>query len=125
MDGPVVYRLRFFCRADEVNAEEALGRLLDELLATGPLLGEWLGPYAEGVATYSLATSGPGSIAVADWLTVELHLGVAEIADTVISADPDCERGIWGCDLLATISLSGDAPDWRLVARIWWALGSM
>jgi hypothetical protein len=78
---------------------ESLERSLDELLASGdPLLGEWLGPFVDEVAAYSLATKGPAGQALADSLTLEIHAGVAFIAESVIGADPDCEHGIWGCD---------------------------
>jgi hypothetical protein len=121
----MVYRLRFFCRAGEIGAEEAVARLLDELLVTGdPLLGEWSGPFGDSVAACSLATRGPDGTARADWLTIEVHVGVDQIANTVIHADPDCDKGVWGCDLLAEISLSGDNPDWELVNRIWSAAAS-
>jgi hypothetical protein len=58
-------------------------------------------------------------------LTLEVHVGVAEIAESVISASPNDEWGIWGCDLLATVTLSGDNPDWALVHRIWAAVVSL
>jgi hypothetical protein len=45
-------------------------------------------------------------------------VGIAEIAESVIAASPDDEEGIWGCDLLAIVTISGDAPDWQLVNRI-------
>jgi hypothetical protein len=116
----VVYRLSFFGRAGEIAAEEAIARLLDEVAGTGDrVLGQWLGPYGDSVAACSLATGGPDREARADWLYFEVHVGVAAIADSVIHADPDCSHGVWGCDLMATISLSGNDPDWALVDRIW------
>jgi hypothetical protein len=119
----MAYQLMFFCRADEENADDAISRLLDELLSVGePLFGESLPGIADEVAAYSLATMGPAGRPVADLLTLEVHVGVAWIADSVIHASPDDEQGIWGCDLLATVTLGGDAPDWSLVNRIWTAL---
>ncbi|MFF4338469.1 hypothetical protein ACFY00_00865 [Kitasatospora sp. NPDC001540] len=52
-------------------------------------------------------------------------MGVAEIAESVTAASPDDERGIWGCDLLATVTLSGDAPDRPLVDRVWAAVTAL
>ncbi|GIH22683.1 hypothetical protein Aph01nite_09930 [Acrocarpospora phusangensis] len=119
----MAYYLRFFCRAGEQVGQAAMERLLDELLDSGdPLLGEWHGPFVDEVAASGLATKGPDGQARADWLTLEMHAGVAFIAESVIEVDPDCEYGIWGCDLLATITLSGDNPDGVLVKRIWAAL---
>ncbi|MFJ1586671.1 hypothetical protein ACIOC1_25535 [Streptomyces sp. NPDC088197] len=40
----------------------------------------------------------------------------------MIAASPENEQGIWGCDMLATITFTGDTPDWPLVNRIWVAL---
>jgi hypothetical protein len=122
----VTYQLSFFCSAGEESGQAALERLLDEVLSTGgPLLGEWLGPFVEEVAAYELATKAHGGQAVPGWLTLEIHVGVAFIAESVIQADPDCEHGIWGCDLLATITLSGGEPNWALVHRIWAALAKL
>ena len=55
-------------------------------------------------------------------MSLEIHVGVAFIAESVIAASPNDEHGIWGSDLLATITLSGDVLDWPLVQRIWTAL---
>jgi hypothetical protein len=119
----VAYYLSFFCRAGEDTGQAALERLLDELLANGaPLLREWRGPYVDAVAAYSLATRGSSGEPAADWLTLEIHVGVRFIAESVIAASPNDEQGIWGSDLLATVTLSGDSPDWPLVDRIWTAL---
>ncbi|MEO3867491.1 hypothetical protein ABGB18_01530 [Nonomuraea sp. B12E4] len=120
----VAYRLNFFCRAGEQAGQVALERLLDDLLASGdPLLGKWQGPFnSDEVAACSLATRGPAGQALADWLTLEVHAGDAFIAESVMSADPQDEHGIWGCDLIATIILNGTFPDRALVNRIWAAL---
>ncbi|MET7287920.1 hypothetical protein [Streptomyces sp. NPDC005573] len=125
--GIVAYRLSFFCRSGEERSDEALDRLLDYLLESGDgLAGEWVGPYDGSVAAFRLGTrSRDNDGPVADLLTLELHVGVAEIAESVIAASPDDERGIWGCDLLATITLSGDDPDWALVHQIWAAVVSL
>ncbi|MFJ8104492.1 hypothetical protein [Streptomyces sp. NPDC096132] len=123
----MVYRLSFFCRSGEVRGDEALDRLLDHLLENGDrLVGEWLGPFEDSVAAFRLGTGSSDSDSpVADLLTLEMHVGVAEIAESVIAASPDDERGIWGCDLLATVTLNGDNPDWALVQRIRAALVSL
>ena len=122
----MAYQLSFFCRAGEETGQGALARLLDELLSTGgPLHGKWLGPYVEEVAAYKLVTKAHAGQVVPGRLTLEIHVGVAFIAESVIQADPDGEHGIWGCDLLATITLSGGDPDWALVNRIWAVLGRL
>ncbi|ALV35163.1 hypothetical protein AS200_26260 [Streptomyces sp. CdTB01] len=78
------------------------------------------------MAAFRLGTgSSDGDRQVADLLTLELHAGVAEIAESVIAASPNDEQGIWGCDLLATLTLSGDNPDWALAHRIWAAAVSL
>ncbi|MFD4656119.1 hypothetical protein ACFWP2_10880 [Kitasatospora sp. NPDC058444] len=119
----MAYRLTFFCRSGEETGLAAVSRLLDELLPAGALLmTERSGPFVDEVAVCSLATRGPAGSPVADWLTLEVQVGVAWIAESVIAASPDDEHGIWGCDLLATVTLSGNAPDWPLVDRIWTAL---
>lgn len=119
----MVYCLSFFCRAGEETGQAALERLLDELLANGALvLGEWHGPYVGAVAGYSLVTKGSSGEPVAAWLTLEIVVGVRRIAESVITASPDDEQGIWGSDLLATVTLSGGSTDWPLVGRIWRAL---
>ena len=122
----VTYQLSFFCRAGEETGRAALERLLDEVLGTGgPLLGEWLGPFDPEVAAYRLATKAHPGQEVPGRLNLEIRVGVASIAESVFEADPDGEHGIWGCDLLATIMLSGGDPDWSLVHRIWAALAEL
>ncbi|MFJ8621998.1 hypothetical protein ACIRD3_04050 [Kitasatospora sp. NPDC093550] len=122
----MAYQLMFFCRSDEENGQAAVSRLLNELLPAGDLLvTERSGPFVAEVAVCSLATRGPAGKPVADWLTLEVHVGVAWIAESVIAASPDDEHGIWGCDLLATVTLSGDNPDWTLVSRLWTALARL
>lgn len=120
----MAYQLSFFCRSGEEGGPEALDRLLDYLLETGErLVGEWLGPFDDSVAAFRLGTgSSDGDRPVADLLTLEVHVGVAEIAESVIASSPNDEQGIWGCDLLAIATLSGDNPDWPLVNRIWAAV---
>lgn len=121
----MVYRLSFFGRCGGQTAHEVIGLLLDEVLADGvPVLGEVRGPVVpvDEIAIYRLATMTHEREAAADWLTLEVHTGVAYNADTVIGVDPDAEHGIWGSDLYAMVSLSGGDPDWALVERIWSAL---
>ena len=58
----MVYRLLFFGRCGEQDAQDAVGRLLDEVLADGdPLLGEVCGPVmpVDEIAAYRLATRTP------------------------------------------------------------------
>ncbi|MFC8720628.1 hypothetical protein [Kitasatospora sp. NPDC057198] len=122
----MAYQLTFFCRSGEANGQAAISRLLDELLPPDDLLlVHRSGPFVDEVAVCSLATRGPAGAPAADWLTLEVHVGVEWIAESVIAASPDNEQGIWGCDLLATVTLTGDAPDWPLVNRIWDALLSL
>ncbi|MFB6960219.1 hypothetical protein ACFCYB_25170 [Streptomyces sp. NPDC056309] len=125
--GIVAYQLSFFCRSGGERGDEALDRLLDYLLESGdPLVGEWTGPFEDSVAAFGLGTgSSDSDRPVADLLTLEVHVGVAEIAESVIAASPNDEWSIWGCDLLATVTLSGNNPDWALVHRIWAALVSL
>jgi len=119
----MVYRLHFFAKTGEENGQAAINRLLDQVAASGrPVLSEWRGPFVDEVAAYRLATSGPDGAATADWLTLELHLGAEFNANMVIGTDPDDEHEIWGSDVHAQISLSGQNPDWELVHRIWSAL---
>lgn len=94
----MAYQLSFFGRCDEARASDVICRLLDELLATGdPLLGEVPGPIVpvDEIAAYRLATMTPAETAAADWLDLEVHVGVAYNADVVIGADPGAEHGIW------------------------------
>lgn len=122
----MTYQLSFFCRAGEETGRAALERLLDEVLGTGgPLMGEWLGPFDPEVAAYRLATKAHPGQEVPGRLNLEIHVGVASIAESVFEADPDGEHGIWGCDLLVTIALSGGDPDWALVHRIRAALAEL
>ncbi|MER5177140.1 hypothetical protein ABT009_01960 [Streptomyces sp. NPDC002896] len=123
----MAYQLSFFCRSGEERGDEALDRLLDCLLESGErLVGESLGPFDDSVAAFKLGTgSSDGDMPVADLLTLEVHVGVAEIAESVIAASPNDEQGIWGCDLLAIVTLSGNDPDWGLVNRIWAAVVSL
>ncbi|WP_329411755.1 hypothetical protein OG802_18005 [Streptomyces sp. NBC_00704] len=124
-DGGIVdYRLSFFGRSGEEGGAEALDRLLDRLLESGDgLWGESSEPLEDSVAAFRLGTiSGDGLGPVADLLTLDVRVGVAEIAESVIAASPHDERGIWGCDLLVTVALGGDDPDWALLHRIWTAV---
>ncbi|MEU8629217.1 hypothetical protein [Streptomyces sp. NPDC048669] len=123
----MAYQLSFFCRSGEENGDEALDRLLDYLLESGDgLVAEWLGPFDDSVAAFRLGTRSRDSDGpAADLLTLELHVGVAEIAESVIAASPNDEWGVWGCNLRAIVTLSGDNPDWSLVHHIWAAVVSL
>jgi hypothetical protein len=61
----------------------------------------------------------------AGWLTLQFSVGVKYNAESVIGASPDGEHGIWGSDLLAELTLSGNDTDWPLVERIWAALAAL
>ncbi|MFF3559564.1 hypothetical protein ACFYXS_05935 [Streptomyces sp. NPDC002574] len=123
----MAYQLSFFCRSGEERGDQALDRLLDRLLESGEgLVGEWQGPFGDSVAAFKLGTkSSMDDTSVADLLTLEVHVGVAEIAESVIAASPNDAESIWGCDLLAIVTLSGSDPDWPLVNRIWAAVTSL
>jgi hypothetical protein len=123
----VACQLCFFCRSGEDRGDAALGRLLDHLLETGePLFGEALGPFVDSVAAFRLATMGADGVApVGALLTLEVRVGVAEIAQSVIAASPDGEQGIWGAICWLPSPFSGEAPDWPLVNRIWAAAATL
>lgn len=129
----MAYQLSFFCRAGEETGAAAMDRVLDELLEDGPLYGEfissplpapghWEGPEQEAIASFRLAASPEGVGRTSDDLLLEIRVGVRFIAETVMAADLNDEHGVWGSDLLAVITLSGDRPDWALVERIWTSL---
>jgi hypothetical protein len=124
----MAYRLQFFCRSGEATARDALSRLLGDLLASGPpILGEVAGPIMPGLelAAMRLATMTAENKAMADWLILEVHVGIRHNAATVIEVDPEDEHAIWGSDLRAEITISGDNPDWALLNRIWSALETL
>ncbi|MET9716268.1 hypothetical protein ABZZ46_12750 [Streptomyces rochei] len=92
----MAYQLSFCCRSGAERGDEALDRLLDYLLESGDrLVGEWLGPFEDSVAAFRLGTgSSDNDRPVADLLILEVHVGVAEIAESVIAASPNDEWGI-------------------------------
>lgn len=78
------------------------------------------------MAAFQLTTKAHSGQEAPGRLNLEIHVGVAFIAESVFQADPDGEHGIWGCDLLATIMLSGGDTDWApVVHRIWAALAKL
>ena len=77
------------------------------------------GDYADLVDACELATDNGSGMPAAGWLVLQFQVGVRYNADSVIRADPDDERGIWGSDLQAELLLTRSDPDWRLVNRIW------
>lgn len=134
----MVYQLKFFCRASgEEIAAVAMDRVLDALLENGPpLLGEYLGPRApragerpkfgtDAIHVFRLVTGTESKGPAADYLLLEIYVGVRFIAEDVIAADPNDDHGIWGSDLMTVITLSGDRPDWPLVDRIWTVLEAL
>ena len=117
----MAHQLSFFCRAGEESGQEAMSQLLDAVLETGhQLVAEVRSPlFRDGAAGYGLRTTGASaSTPGADWPTLELHGGIAAVADSVIAASPNGDRGIWGSDLLALVTPSGDSPDRLLLERI-------
>jgi hypothetical protein len=110
-----------------------MDRVLDALLENGPaLLGTYLGPpepqpgrsgpETEAVHRFWLTTGTESEEPAADHLLLEISVGMRFIAENVLAADPNDDHGVWGSDLMAVITLSGDRPDWPLVDRIWSAL---
>lgn len=120
----MAYTLSFFCRSGENTGASALARLLTELGASGPplLVDRGTGEYVDEVAACRLAADDGGG--VPGWIHVELSVGVEFIADRVIAVSPDDAHGIWGSDLEARLTLTGD-PDWPLVDRVWRTLTSL
>ena len=117
----MAHQLSFFCRAGEESGQEAMSQLLDAVLETGhQLVAEVYSPlFQDGTAVYRLRTTGAdASTPGADWLTLAVHVGIAAVADSVVAASPNGDHGIWGSDLLAVVTLSGDSPDWLLLERI-------
>jgi hypothetical protein len=113
-----------------------MDRVLDALLENGPLLGEylgppepqpgeWLGSETDAIHRFMLATGTESEGPAADYLLLEIQVGVRFIAEDVIAADLNDDHGVWGSDLMAVVTLSGDHPDWPLVDRIWTALESL
>lgn len=134
----MAYQLMFFCKgAEEETGAAAMDRVLDAVLENGPPLlgeylgppepqpGEWLGLEADAIHSFRLVTGTEREGPAADYLLLEIHVGVRFIAEQVIAADPDDDHGVWGSDLLAIVTLSGENPDWPLVDRIWAALESL
>jgi hypothetical protein len=119
----VAYYLTFFCRSGEENGSSALARLLSRLQETGPpvLVERRTGRDVDEVAVCGVATDNGAGAAMAGQVTLELSVGVRFIADCVIEASPDDARGVWGSDLRAQLTLSGET-DWALVERVWSAL---
>ncbi|MFI6743790.1 hypothetical protein ACIBI9_63925 [Nonomuraea sp. NPDC050451] len=120
----VAYCLTFYCRSGEEEGSSAMIQFLEALTSEDDrLLVECgTGDYLDQVAVCRLATDDGDGRPVADWLTLQLAVGVEYIAEHVIEKSPDDEHGIGGSDLEAEITLSGSSPDWSLVERIWTTL---
>ncbi|MES9602716.1 hypothetical protein [Actinomadura sp. NPDC000929] len=125
------YQLTFFARATgQTTGAEAMEHVLNAVLESGPPLvgeylgppeprpGEWSGPEADAVRSFRLATATEDMRPAADYLLLEIHVGMQFIAEDVIAADPDDDHGVWGSDLMARVTVSGERPDWPLVERI-------
>jgi hypothetical protein len=120
----VAYYLTFLCRSGEENGSSALASFLPKLTETGDpvLIRHATADYADEVGVCELATDNGSGMPAAGWLSLQLSVGVAYNAQSVIHADPDDECGIWGSDLQAELILTGSSTDWSLVKRIWSAL---
>ena len=123
----VAYRLTFFCRSGTENGSSALARFLSKLTETGDpvLIRHDATDGVDQVDACELATDNGSGMPAAGWLILEFSVGVEYNAQIVISTDPDDEHGIWGCDLQAELTLSGNDTDWPLVERVWAALAAL
>lgn len=117
----MAYSLTFFCRSRQENGSTALASFLAKLTETGDrvLIRRPAADYADQVDACELATDNGSGMPAAGWLVLQFQVGVRYNADSVIRADPDDERGIWGSDLQAELLLTGSDTDWPLVNRIW------
>jgi hypothetical protein len=123
----VAYCLTFFCRSGEENGSSALLSFLSKLKETGDpvLIRRDAADYVDEVDVCELATDNGSGMPTAGWLILQFSAGVEYNAQSVISASPDDAHGIWGCDLQAELTLSGNDTDWPLVERIWAALAAL
>lgn len=117
----MAYHLTFFCRSGEENGPAALTAFLSKLTETGDpvLIERHSADYADEVDVCELATDNGSAMPASGWLTLQFSVGIEYNAQSVISASPDDEHGIWGSDLLAELILTGNTTDWPLVNRIW------
>ncbi len=117
----VAYHLTFFCRSGQENGPAALASFLSKLTETGDpvLIRRPAADYVDEVDVCELATDNGSGMPAAGWLVLQFSAGVRYNAESVISACPDDEHGIWGSDLLTELTLTGSDTDWPLVNRIW------
>jgi hypothetical protein len=97
------------------------GKLPVEATETGDpvLIRRPAADYVDEVDVCELATDNGSGMPAAGWLVLQVSVGVRYNAESVISACPDDKDGIWGSDLQAELTLTGDNTDWPLVNRIW------
>jgi hypothetical protein len=116
----MAYHLTCFCCGGEENPSSALATFLSKLTETGDpmLIKRHEADYVDEVGVCELATDNGSGMPTAGWLILQFSVGIEYNAQSVISASPDDEHGIWGSDLLAELILSG-TTDWPLVNRIW------
>ena len=117
----MAYRLTFFCRSGEKDGPSALATFLSKLTETGDpvLVKRPAAGYADEVNVCELATGNGSAVPTSGWLILHFSAGIENNAQRVIHASPDDEHGIWGSDLLAELTLTGNTTDWPLVNRIW------
>jgi hypothetical protein len=115
----VAYYLTFFCRSGEENGSSAMARFLSELPETGGpvLVKHSAADYVDEVDVCRLATDNGSGAPEAGWVVLELSVGVEYNAQSVLRASPYDERGIWGSDLRAVLTLTGSNTDWPLAKR--------
>jgi len=120
----MAYQLTFFCRSGEENGSSALATFLSKLTQTGDpvLVQRHAADYVDKVDVCELATDNGSANPASGWLILQVSVGTEYNAQSVIHASPNDEHGIWGSDLLAELTLTGNTTDWPLVNRIWAAL---
>lgn len=120
-DLAMAYHLTFFCRSGEENPSSALATFLSKLAQTGDpvLVRRCAGDYVDEVGVCELATDNGSAVPKSGWLILQFSGGTECNAQSVISASPNDEHGIWGSDLLVELILTGNTTDWPLVNRIW------
>lgn len=117
----VAYYLTFFCRSGQETGSSALASFLSKLAETGDpvLIRRRAADYDDEVDVCELATDNGSGMPSAGWLALQFSVGVEYNAQSVISASPNDECGIWGSDLQAELILTSNNTDWPLVNRIW------
>ena len=106
----MAYRLIFFCRSGEKDGLSALATFLSKLTKTGDLVlvKRPAADYAGEVNVCELATGNGSAMPTSGWVILHFSAGIETNAQRVIHASPDDEHGVWGSDLLAELTLTGN-----------------